>query len=129
MKGFLSAVVMAIAGAVLTIPAYAQEINPCTKDFEQYCKHVTPGGGRMVQCYEENKDKMSTDCRGWAEAAKNYGATLKEVCSKELESGCSAEKGDPFATLDCLQGKYLNLSMDCRVRLNEFRSRYPKPVQ
>jgi hypothetical protein len=83
----------------------------------------------MVKCYEERKEKMSPACRAWAERAKTSGAILKEKCSKELDSYCNSEKGDPFATLDCLQSNYINLNFDCRVLLNEFKNMYPKPVQ
>jgi hypothetical protein len=111
------------------LPADAQEINPCRNDFKQFCNYVTPGGGRLVRCYEENKDKMSAECRGWAETVKLQGESLKKACDKEINASCQSEKGDPFETLDCLQSNYIDLSMDCRVQLNQFRSTYPKPVQ
>ena len=48
-------IIMAMTAAVLilaaALPVFAQEINPCTKDFKQYCSDVTPGGGRLVRCY------------------------------------------------------------------------------
>ncbi len=133
MKRHLSAVgaVILSAAALLmagTTPSQAQELNPCAKDLKQYCASVTPGSGRLLRCYEENKDKMSTDCRGWAEAAKINANNLKQVCSKEIDARCNSEKGDPLEMLDCLQGHYIDLSMECRVRLNEFKGRYPKPV-
>ena len=61
-------IVMAMTAAVLmplsaASPAFAQEANPCAKDFAQYCSHITPGGGRLVRCYEQNKDSMSAACR------------------------------------------------------------------
>ena len=136
MKRFLIAVttVFSAAATVLVLlpgamPAYAQEINPCTKDFKEICSDVTPGSGRLVRCYEERKDKMSAACKGWAETAKANSSVLAAACSKELEARCNSERGDPFGTLDCLQSNYIDLSMECRVRLNEFKGRYPKPVQ
>ncbi len=130
MNRILTAMSMAAAVLVLpaAMPAHAQELNPCANDFKQYCASVTPGGGRLVRCYEENKDKMSTDCRAWAESAKINAGKLKEACSKEIDARCNSEKGDPLEMLDCLQSNYIDLSMECRVRLNEFKGRYPKPV-
>jgi hypothetical protein len=127
-------IVMAMTAAVL-IPlpaastAFAQEANPCAKDFAKYCNHVTPGGGRLVRCYEENKDSMSAACRAWAEEVKTNAAALKEACSKEIDARCNIEKGDPLAMIGCLQGNYVNLSSECVAALNKFKWRYPLPVR
>jgi hypothetical protein len=122
----LAAVLMALPEAR---PAYALDVGPCTNDFQQYCSDVTPGGGRLVRCYEERKDKMSIECIGWAEGAKANAAALKAACAKEIDAGCNFWQGDPFGSIDCLQSNYINLSMGCRVQLNEFKGRYPKPLQ
>jgi hypothetical protein len=136
MKRFISAVSMVIVmtAAFLTLfsvalPALAQEANPCAKDFEKYCSHVTPGGGRLVQCYEQYKDSMSADCRAWADGAKANAAALKEACSKEIDARCNIEKGDPLGMLNCLQGNYVSLSSECIATLNKFKWRYPQPVR
>jgi hypothetical protein len=128
------AIMIAMTAAVLTLfatalPAFAQEINPCAKDFKQYCSDVTPGGGRLVRCYEQYKDKMSANCKAWAERAKTNAAALKEACSKEIDAGCKSEKGDPLETLNCLQGNYINLSPECVAALNQFKWRYPVPAK
>jgi hypothetical protein len=127
-------IVMAMTAAVLiplpaASPAFAQEANPCAKDFAKYCNHVTPGGGRLVRCYEENKDSMSAACRAWAEEVKTNAAALKEACSKEIDARCNIEKGDPLAMIGCLQGNYVNLSSECVAALNKFKWRYPLPVR
>jgi len=136
MKQYLFAMFKAgvLAGVVLMaypegMPAYALEIGPCTDDFKQYCGDVTPGGGRLVRCYEERKGKMSADCVGWVETAKANAKVLQAACSKELDARCNSEKGDLFETLDCLQSNYIDLSMGCREKLNAFKGRYPKPLQ
>jgi hypothetical protein len=134
MKRSISAVSMVIAMTLVALlalsaalPAYAQEANPCAKDFAQYCSHVTPGGGRLVRCYEEYKDSMSAACRAWAEGAKANAAVLKEACSKEIDARCNIEKGDPLAMIGCLQGNYVSLSSECVAALNKFKWRYPQP--
>jgi hypothetical protein len=108
MLRFISAVsiVMAMTTAVLmplsaASPAFAQEANPCAKDFAQYCSHLTPGGGRLAQCYEQYKASMSAACRAWAEEVKASAAVLKDACSKEIDWRCNVEKGDPFGMLNC----------------------------
>ena len=123
----VAAVVLMVLPAVM--PANALELGPCTDDFKQYCGDVMPGGGRLARCYEERKARMSADCVGWAEALKANASALRAACAKEQDARCNSEKGDLFESLDCLQSNYIDLSMNCRVKLNEFKGRYPKPVQ
>jgi hypothetical protein len=125
--------VMAVTMAVLVmlsaaLPVFAQSSSPCMEDIKSVCGDVTKGGGRLLRCYEERKDKISTDCRAWVEGAKANAEVVKKACSKEIDARCNFEKGDPLEMLDCLQGNYIDLSMPCRERLNEFKGRYPKPV-
>jgi hypothetical protein len=111
------------------LPVFAQSMNPCTEDMKTICGDITMGGGRLLRCYEERKDKISTDCRGWVEGAKANADVLRKACSKEIDARCNSEKGDPLEMLDCLQSNYIDLSMGCREKLNAFKGRYPKPVQ
>jgi len=136
MKRFTYTIFMAVVmtAAVLMIlsagsPASAQEINPCAKDMKQFCSDVSPGGGRLLRCYEDNKDKMSPACRAWAERVKANAQAVKEACSKEIDSGCNFEKGDPLAVLGCLQGNYTSLSPECTSMLNQFKWLHPVPAK
>lgn len=115
---------------IAALPVFAQTITtPCTKDFKQFCGDVTPGGGRLVSCYEQKKNKMSVACQVYADRAIANAHVLKKACSKEIDAGCNFEKGDPLEMLDCLQGNYIDLSDECRKELNKFKGRYPKPVK
>jgi hypothetical protein len=130
---FAVTAVMPVTVAVLVMlsaapPVFAQSSSPCMEDIKTVCGDVTKGGGRLLRCYEERKDKISTDCRAWVEGAKANAEVVKKACSKEIDARCNFEKGDPLEMLDCLQGNYIDLSMQCRERLNEFKGRYPKPV-
>ena len=136
MKQFISAVskvivmtLMALLVFSAALPAFAQETSPCAKDIAQYCSHITPGGGRLLRCYEENKGSMSAACRAWAEGVKANATVLKEACAKEIDMRCNIEKGDPLAMLDCLQGNYVSLSPECSATLNKFKWLYPQPVR
>jgi hypothetical protein len=113
-----------------TLPVFAQTITtPCTSDIKQFCGDVTPGGGRLVRCYQQNKDKMSAACQVYADGAIANAEYLKKACTKEIDARCNFEKGDPLEMLDCLQGNYIDLSGECRDSLNQFKGRYRKPVQ
>ena len=131
---FAVSMVMVVAAAAVMIlsaaqSAAAQQSNPCANDFKQFCPGVTPGGGRLLRCYEEKKAQFSPACAGWAELAKTNAASVKAVCAKEINSSCNFEKGDPLEMLDCLQSNYIDLSDGCRAKLNEFQSTYPKQIR
>jgi len=135
MKGMIfgrAAVVVGTAAVMMmliaALPAFAQSATPCSRDIKQHCGDVTPGGGRLIRCYEEKKDTMSAGCRAWAERAKYNAAALKEECLQMIDSRCNNEKGDPLAMLECLQSNYVDLSYECREKLNTFKGIYPKPV-
>jgi len=111
------------------LSALGQTSSPCAEDFAKYCSDVTPGGGRLVQCYEAKKASMSEACKDWAERAKASANVVKGACATEIDARCNSERGDPFGMLNCLQSNYVSLSTECRVKLNEFKSWYPKPVK
>jgi hypothetical protein len=123
---------MAMTAAVLTLlatalPAFAQEMTS-----KQGLQTI------LLRCHPEaaacsaatnSKDKMSANCKAWAERVKANAASLKEACSKEIDASCNSEKGDPLGMLNCLQGNYINLSPECVAALNQFKWRYPQPVR
>ncbi len=41
----------------------AEQRAACKDDFQKLCKGVTPGGGRIMKCLEQNRDKVSERCR------------------------------------------------------------------
>jgi hypothetical protein len=121
--------------SVLTIPlnvqpamaqAYAQW--PCADDMNKYCSGVTTGGGKLFDCYEQQKKNMSAQCVAWAENLKNNGGALRSACSKEIEKRCSSQRSDSMELLDCLQSNYIDLSPTCVNKLNQFKYYYPKRV-
>ena len=123
------AVCLTVVGS-LAIPqqaeAQAYEQWPCQEDMSKYCSGITPGGGRLLACYEAN---MSGKCVSWAEYLKKNAGDLKDACSKEIDARCNIEKGDPLAMLNCLQSNYIDLSPKCVNKLNQFKNYYPQPVK
>ena len=128
-RAVLTGAVVVITMLVAALPAFAQSTSPCAKDIKEYCGTESPGGGRILRCYEEKKDKMSGGCRAWAERAKQNAEVVKDLCSKTIDARCNIEKGDPLAMLECLQSNYIDLTRECAEKLNEFKGLYPKPVK
>jgi hypothetical protein len=58
----------ALALVALTATAFAQtptaeQRAACGADVKKFCSNVTPGGGRLIKCLSEQKDKVSAACR------------------------------------------------------------------
>jgi len=124
------AVILSVFLLLLTaLPTLALEDRPCAEDMAKFCSGITPGGGRLVKCYQENRMKMSPQCVAWADYLIKNAQDLRDACSKEIDSKCSSEKGDPLEMLDCLQSNYIDLSPKCVKKLNEFKYSYPMPVK
>ena len=125
----ISLPVIALPSAVQ--PAIAQAYGsqwPCADDMNKFCSGVTTGGGKLFDCYEQQKKNMSAECVSWAENLKRTGGALREACSKEISARCSSQRSDSMELLDCLQGNYIDLSPTCVDKLNRYKSSYPKRV-
>lgn len=138
MKQYRIGIIMILAVSVtaLLVPATARQASaqayeqwPCQEDMAKYCSGITPGGGRLLACYEQQKANMSGRCVSWAEYLKKNAGDLRDACSKEIDARCNFEKGDPMAMLNCLQSNYIDLSPKCVNKLNQFKNYYPQPVR
>jgi hypothetical protein len=132
----VASLLLALGLTVLTHPALVQpamaqayDQRPCADDMAKFCGGVTPGGGRLLECYEQQKKNMSGQCISWAEYLKKNAGDLNAACSKEIDARCNSEKGDPLGMLNCLQSNYIDLSPKCVNKLNQFKNYYPMPVK
>ena len=46
------------------VAALTYVANECRDDLKAYCSAVQPGEGRLMECMEQNKEKLSERCRG-----------------------------------------------------------------
>ncbi len=52
------------------VEALAYAANECRDDLQAYCSNIQPGEGRLLQCLDKNKDKVSARCK---QAQKGIG--------------------------------------------------------
>lgn len=52
----------------------------CGDDMKKFCRHVQPGGGRIVQCLEHYQSEISPNCSQW-------------LNKKESQEGSGPERG------------------------------------
>ena len=52
------------------VNALAYAASECRDDLKTYCSDIAPGEGRLMQCLDKNKDKISARCK---QAQKDVG--------------------------------------------------------
>jgi cysteine rich repeat protein len=60
----------AVAQLQRVVAALAYVENECKDDLKAYCSSVKPGEGRLLQCIDKNKEKVSSRC---TQAIKDVG--------------------------------------------------------
>lgn len=45
-----------------TINNLVYAVSQCAEDLDKHCADVQPGEGRLIQCLEQNEDKVSKSC-------------------------------------------------------------------
>jgi len=113
--------------------AVAQQKGPvekvlegCSKEFETYCKNVTPGEGRLLACLYAYNDKISTRCEyaiydsaAQLERVLNALSYLANECRDDLKTYCSDVKPGEGRLIDCLDKKKDAISDRCKTAFRE----------
>lgn len=90
---------------------YRQSIEQiCKSDVEKYCAKVDPGQGRMKQCFDTHKDKLTLDCRMLMQSPEESART----CQGDVAKFCAKVKPGDGRILDCLEAKREQLTPECR---------------
>ena len=57
------AIVLAACLSAAALAQTADEQTACREDFQKFCQGITPGGGRIIACLANHKDKLAPACR------------------------------------------------------------------
>ncbi|MGE0280177.1 MAG: cysteine rich repeat-containing protein [Rhizobiaceae bacterium] len=60
---FILAFVTAQTAAGMALAQTAAEQAACQANFQEFCKGVKPGDGRIIQCLNEHFDKLTPECQ------------------------------------------------------------------
>jgi len=113
--------------------AVAQQKGPiesvlegCSKEFESYCKNVTPGEGRLLACLYAYSDKLSTRCEyalydaaAQLERALTALTYLANECRDDLKKYCSDIKPGEGRLLECIAKKKDEISDRCKTAIKD----------
>jgi hypothetical protein len=101
-------------------------LEGCSKEFETYCKNVTPGEGRLLACLYAYNDKISTRCEyaiydaaAQLERALNTLSYLANECRDDLKKYCSDVKPGEGRLLDCIAKKKDAISDRCKTAIKD----------
>jgi len=131
MKHFKRAFVMLVIASLLVGTAWAAGpvetvVKGCQKEFESYCKDVTPGEGRGLACLYAHNDKLSTQCEyalfdaavqlERAVAALTY---LASECSDDIIKHCIDVPVGEGRILACLDDHQEDVSERCKTAVKD----------
>jgi hypothetical protein len=98
----------------------------CQKDIDAYCKDVTRGEGRILQCLAAHQDKISGRC-GYAldDASLQLERVVLAVkhvaaeCKADLEKHCADIPVGDGRIAQCLKKNGATLAADCKQSLKD----------
>ena len=101
-------------------------LDGCQKEFETYCKNVTPGEGRLLACLFAYEDKLSPRCEyslydaaAQLERAVTALTYVANECKDDLKAYCSAIQPGEGRLLTCLDKQQSKISKRCSQALKD----------
>ena len=98
----------------------------CGKEFQTFCKDVTPGEGRLLACLFAHEDKLSPQ---WEyvlyDSAARLGFLINTLsyvaneCRDELTKLCYNIKPGEGRLVECLDKNDAKLNVQCKTALRE----------
>jgi hypothetical protein len=122
-RGYLYRVAFLVLFVAVSDPSHAQIAGPCAETVAQYCKEVTPGGGRIMKCLSDHRDDQSMACRDWLDDQNKSLKELDTACPGDIARLCNFSNPDRIILYRCLEDNYVSLKSDCRDKLREIKDR------
>jgi Cysteine rich repeat len=98
----------------------------CKKEFETYCKEVTPGEGRLLACLYAYEDKLSARCEySLYDAAAQLDRAIAALsyvaneCKDDLKAYCSSIQPGEGRLASCMDRNEKKLSGRCKQALKD----------
>ncbi|HEY6009251.1 MAG TPA: efflux transporter outer membrane subunit [Geobacteraceae bacterium] len=93
------------------------ESFPCMAELDQFCKEVTPGAGRLLECLADREKDLSPVCRSKLAEVKARLEEAKRVCTPDIEKFCPGVEPGQGRLLKCLKKELGGLSSACREKV------------
>ncbi|KYG70701.1 cysteine rich repeat-containing protein [Bdellovibrio bacteriovorus] len=109
-------------GFIFSIEVLAQNnrtlLDPCVSDLQKYCQNAEPGGGAFLTCLDENKDKLSPECRARNKKLHEMVVELQGACNNDLLKFCDDVSAGGGRMIKCLRDHTTELSNACKVGID-----------
>lgn len=93
----------------------------CGADVARVCPDVVPGGGRILQCLERRRDRLSPACRARIERGRSVRSTFF-ACNQDAARFCGDLRPGGGRIVRCLIENEDRISPDCATALDDLRS-------
>lgn len=104
--------------------------DPCASDVAQFCPNVKLGSGRVVDCMQANRSRLSTACRARLDAnvqkARSYVEEFGRSCRRDVDEFCPSVDPGGGRVIGCLRQHQPELSPTCQgemTRIADARER------
>ncbi len=104
-------------------------LEGCAKEFDTYCKDVTPGESRLLACLYAYQDKLSPGCEyslydaaAQLEHALTVLTYVANECRDDLKAYCSAVPAGQGRLLTCLDRQQAKLTKRCDQALKDAKT-------
>lgn len=91
--------------------------GPCAKDRGALCAGIDSGDGKIFKCLQDNKDKLSAECKAHQEKMKEHYKEIKEACSDDVEKFCGEIKPGKGRIMKCMRQHKEELSSACKAEM------------
>lgn len=95
-----------------------QAWQDCAVDRQRFCGNVPAGGGRIMRCLSDNRDRLSPDCGRHVVTVDTARAAWGK-CQPDIERFCRGILPGGGRIVACLAGNRDRLSDQCRQGLRE----------
>jgi len=93
----------------------------CEREFNSFCKDVTPGEGRLLACLYAHEDKITPRCEfalydaaAQLERAVTTMVYLVNECRDDLSAHCAQVQPGEGRIIDCMEKNKEKLSKRCK---------------
>ena len=114
---------LALAAEETSPPAKPE--HHCKAEVRKYCKEaVKEKGSAVYDCLNENKDKLSPECRKETVAMRKFIHDQREKCRPDAEKFCPDVKHGGGRIHECLQPHLKELSKVCQKTFEHRAQKY-----
>jgi Cysteine rich repeat len=127
MRYLLPVIAMLFVTAVAAAPTESTEgpqRGTCREEINKVCADTKPGDGRIKQCVEANRDKLSPGCQQRMSHAHDKAAAHK-ACQNDAQKLCPGVEPGGGKLHQCLRKNEAALTEDCRASLKH----KPRPAK